>query len=75
MNGNLAKETILFNNGNSKKKVTLTTRFPILRKYYVQAKGFVEDPFGNKIYGNYSKVKTATMKKSIYNKYRKKITY
>lgn len=75
MNGNLAKETILFNNGNSKKKVTLTTRFPILRKYYVQAKGFVEDPFGNKIYGNYSKVKTVTMKKSIYNKYRKKITY
>ena len=75
MKGNLAKETILFNNGNSRKKVTLTTRFPILRKYYVQTKGFVEDPFGNKIYGNYSKVKTVTMKKSIYNKYRKKITY
>ena len=75
MKGNLAKETILFNNGNSKKKVTLTTRFPILRKYYVQVKGFVQDPFGHKIYGNYSKVKTVTMKKSIYNKYRKKITY
>ena len=70
MNGNLAKETILFNNGNSKKKVTLTTRFPILRKYYVQVKGF-----GHKIYGNYSKVKTATMNKSVYNKYRKKISY
>lgn len=70
MKGNLAKETILFGNGNSKKKVTLTTRFPVLRKYYVQVKGFVEDPFGNKIYGNYSKVKTGTMKKSVYNKYR-----
>lgn len=75
MNGNLAKETILFNNGNSRKKVTLTTRFPILRKYYVQVRGFVQDPFGHKIYGNYSKVKTATMKKSVYNKYRKKISY
>lgn len=75
MSGNLAKETILFNNGNSRKKVTLTTRFPILRKYYVQVKGFVQDPFGHKIYGNYSKVKTATMKKSIYDKYHKKVSY
>ena len=63
MSGNLAKEAISFGDDKKKKKVTLTTRFPILRKYYVQAKGFVEDPFGNKIYGNYSKVKTATMKK------------
>ena len=37
--------------------------------------GFVDDPFGHKIYGNYSKVKTATMNKSVYNKYRKKISY
>ena len=66
MSGNLAKEAISFGDGNSRKKVTLTTRFPILRKYYVQAKGFVEDPFGNKIYGNYSKVKTSTMKKKAF---------
>ncbi len=75
MSGNLAKEAISFGDGNSRKKVTLTTRFPILRKYYVQVRGFVDDPFGHKIYGNYSKVKTATMNKSVYNKYRKKISY
>ena len=75
MSGNLAKEAISFGDGNSRKKVTLTTRFPILRKYYVQVRGFVQDRFGHKIYGNYSKVKTAAMKKSVYNKYRKKISY
>ena len=50
MSGNLAKEAISFGDGNSRKKVTLTTRFPILRKYYVQVRGFVQDPFGLKIY-------------------------
>lgn len=70
MKGSLANEAIAFGNGNSKGKVALSTNMGVFKKYYVKLRGYVNDPFGKKIYGKYSKVKCKTTKKKVYKQYK-----
>lgn len=53
---------------NSLKKISFDEELLILKKYYVQVRGYVKDAFGNGIYGKYSKVKCKKTKKSVYKK-------
>lgn len=61
-------EDIHFDEMNTKRQVSLKTDFKVAKAYYVQAKSYVEDPFGEKIYGKYGSIKGKTLKKSVYNK-------
>jgi len=61
-------EDIHFDETSTKKQVSLKTDFAVAKAYYVQAKCYVEDPFGGKIYGKYGSVKGKNLKKSVYNK-------
>lgn len=70
MKGILAKEDIDFGSSASKSKVSLPNKLNVLKKYYVQVRGYVKDPFGNCIYGSYSKTKCKTVKNSTYNEFK-----
>lgn len=61
-------EDIHFDGTNTKSQVSLKTHFAVAKAYYVQAKSYVEDPFGVKIYGKYGAVKGKSLKKSVYDK-------
>lgn len=60
-------EDIHFDGGNTKSHVSLKTHFSAAKSYYMQAKSYVEDPFGVKIYGKYGNVKGKILKNSVYN--------
>lgn len=68
MKGVLDTKDISFDDTNTKNQVTLDTRLTILKSYYVQARSFIQDPFGTKIYGKYGSVICKNLKKSTYNK-------
>lgn len=68
MTGVLGTQDIDFKNTNTKKQVTLDAQIAVLKSYYVQARSYVEDPFGVKIYGKYGSVKCKTLKGSMYAK-------
>lgn len=61
-------EDIHFDGTNTKSQVSLKTHYAVAKAYYVQARSYVEDPFGIKIYGKYGDVKGKSLKKSVYNK-------
>ncbi len=61
-------EDIHFDETNTKGQISLKTHFAVAKSYYIQAKSYVEDPFGVKIYGKYGSVKGKILKKSVYNK-------
>lgn len=62
MKGSLLKKDVDFGNYVSKSKISLSDHLKVSKKYYVQVRGYVKDPFGNCIYGKYSKVKAKAMK-------------
>ncbi|MCR4674560.1 MAG: hypothetical protein K5675_06085 [Lachnospiraceae bacterium] len=59
MKGKLVNENLDITTDGSvgKKKIEYTYQLAKQKKYYVRVRGYVIDPFGNKIYGKYSKVK------------------
>lgn len=61
-------EDIHFDEKNTKSQVSLKTHFAVAKSYYVQAKSYVEDPFGVKMYGKYGDVKGKVLNNSAYNK-------
>lgn len=63
MRGTLMKEDFDFGIYASKSKVTPSNRLKLAKKYYIQARGYVNDPFGERIYGKYSKAYGKTIKK------------
>ncbi len=66
MKGVLGTQDIELKDRNTKKQVTLDADITVLRSYYVQARSYVQDPFGEKIYGKYGSVKSKTLKSSVY---------
>ena len=70
MKGRIANETLDFGDSVSKGKISLGNHLGVYRKYYVKLRGYVKDPFENKIYGKYSKVKCKTMKKKVYKDFK-----
>lgn len=60
-------EDIHFDETNKKSQITLKTHFAVAKAYYLQARSYVEDPFGGKIYGKYGNVKGKSLKASVYN--------
>lgn len=61
-------EDIPLDGTNTKGQVALKTHFEVAKAYYVQARSYVEDPFGVKIYGKYGSVKGKILGTSEYNK-------
>lgn len=61
-------EEIAIEGTNTKKQVSLQTHFAVNKNYYVQARSYVTDPFGEKMYGKYGAVKGKTLKNSLYKK-------
>lgn len=61
MKGNLFKQNMDFGSYASKSKVTLNQTFTYRKSFYIQVRGYVKDPFGGYIYGDYSKVKSKTL--------------
>lgn len=61
-------EDIHFDEKNTKSQVSLKTHFAVAKSYYVQAKSYVEDPFGVKMYGKYGDVKGKVLNNSAYSK-------
>lgn len=68
MKGVLGTQDIDCKDTNTKKQVTLNAHITVLKSYYVQARSYVEDAFGVKIYGEYGSVKCKTLKESVYAK-------
>lgn len=64
-------EEINFEGTNTKKQVSLKTHFAVNRNFYVQARSYVTDPFGAKMYGKYGTVKGKSLSNSLYKKLRK----
>lgn len=54
-------EEIDFDEENTKKQVTFHTRISAGKSFYAQAKSYVTDPFGTKIYGKYGSVRRKTL--------------
>lgn len=71
MKGKLAEGHIDFDSKNTKKVVQVPAYLPIVKTYYVQAKSYVTDPFGIKIYGKYGAVKSKSLSNSLYKKLKK----
>lgn len=70
MKGKMVQKDIDFGETNSKKKISLGERLNVLKKYYIQVRGYVKDPFGNGIYGKYGKVKCKKLKNSLYKEFK-----
>lgn len=68
MKGKLAAGHIDFDEKNTKKQVDVPTYLPVVKTYYVQARSYVTDPFGVKIYGKYGAVKGKSLSDSVYKK-------
>lgn len=68
MKGKLAAGHIDFDDKNTKKQVEVPTYLPVVKTYYVQARSYVTDPFGVKIYGKYGAVKGKSLSSSLYKK-------
>ena len=51
-----------------KSVVTLDTHFPVYKKYYMKVRGYVTTPFGERMYGKYSKVKQISLSTTDYKK-------
>lgn len=65
MKGNLLSQNTEVLNKNS---ITLDKHFPIYKNYYIRIRGYVTTPFGDKIYGKYSKIKRISLSASDYKK-------
>lgn len=68
MKGKLTEGRIDFDDKNTKKQVELPTYLPVVKTYYVQARSYVTDPFGVRMYGNYGAVKSVSLSDSLYRK-------
>lgn len=68
MKGKLAAGHIDFDEKNTKKQVEVPEYLPVVKTYYVQARSYVTDPFGVKIYGKYGAVKGKSLSDSVYKK-------
>lgn len=53
---------------SKKTSMTLDKHFPVYKNYYMRIRGYVTTPFGDKIYGKYSKVKKISLSASDYKK-------
>lgn len=51
-----------------KTSLTLDKHFPVYKNYYLRMRGYVTTPFGEKIYGKYSKAKKISLSASDYKK-------
>lgn len=65
MKGILLSQTMDVTKKNS---ITLDKHFPVYKNYYIRMKGYVTTPFGEKIYGKYSKVKKVSLSATDYKK-------
>ena len=55
-------------NGVTAKKIRSSVRMGIYPRYYVKVRGYVEDAFGSRIYGKYSKIKSGSLSSREYEK-------
>lgn len=51
-----------------KNTITLDKHFPVYKNYYMRVRGYITTPFGEKIYGKYSKVKKCSLSSKDYKK-------
>lgn len=68
MKGKLTEGRIDFDDKNTKKRVEVPAYLPVVKTYYVQARSYVTDPFGVRMYGNYGAVKSVSLSDSLYRK-------
>ena len=65
MNGKLLAQDI---DVSKKTSLTLENHFPVYKDYYMKIRGYVTTPFGERIYGKYSKVKKVSLSSADYKK-------
>lgn len=65
MKGTLLSQTMAVTKKNT---ITLDKHFPVYKNYYVRMRGYITTPFGEKIYGKYSKVKKVSLSAADYKK-------
>ena len=65
MNGKLLAQDI---DVSKKTSLTLEKHFPVYKNYYIKIRGYVTTPFGERIYGKYSKVKKISLSSADYKK-------
>lgn len=68
MKGKLTEGRIDFDDKNTKRQVEVSEYLPVVKTYYVQARSYVTDPFGVRMYGNYGAVKSVSLSDSLYRK-------
>lgn len=61
-------EEVVIEGTNTKKQISLKTEFAVNKTFYVQARSYVTDPFGIKIYGKYGAVKGKSLSSALYKK-------